>query len=54
MHFGSILLTASTAVLAVAASSTEKKKRVSKFQWFGKKPKTDIKFSDPYQKDHGG
>jgi len=37
MRFGSLLLTASTAVLAVAAPSTEKKKRVSKFQWFGKK-----------------
>ena len=28
-------MAASTAVLAVAAPSVEKKKRVSKFQWFG-------------------
>jgi endoglucanase len=35
MRFGSLLVAASTAVLAVAAPSTEKKKRVSKFRWFG-------------------
>jgi endoglucanase len=35
MHFASILLAASTAGFALAASVTEKKKRVSKFQFFG-------------------
>jgi len=36
MRFGSVLLTASTAVLAVAAPATEKKKRApSHLQWFG-------------------
>ena len=35
MLFGSLLVIASTAVLAVAAPSTEKKKRVSKLQYFG-------------------
>jgi endoglucanase len=35
MRFGNLLMTASTAVLAVAAPTTEKKKRVSKFQYFG-------------------
>ena len=43
MRFGSLLLTASTAVLAVAAPLAEKKKRVNKFQWFGTKhPKREI------------
>jgi len=36
MRFNHLLAIASTVVLAVAAPSTgEKKKRVSKFQWFG-------------------
>ncbi|KAG9228309.1 putative endo-beta-1,4-glucanase B [Amylocarpus encephaloides] len=35
MYLGNLLLVASTAVLAVAAPSTEKSKRASKFQWFG-------------------
>ena len=35
MHFGSIFLAASTAVLAAAAPTGEKKKRVSKLQFFG-------------------
>ena len=35
MRFGSLLVAASTAVLVVAAPSMEKKKRVSKFRWFG-------------------
>ena len=35
MHFSSLLLTVTIAVLVLAAPSTEKKKRVSKFQWFG-------------------
>jgi endoglucanase len=34
MRFGNLLLTVSTAALAVAAPS-KKAKRVSKFQWFG-------------------
>jgi aryl-phospho-beta-D-glucosidase BglC (GH1 family) len=35
MHFFSILMTATTAGLAVAAPVTQKKKRVSKMQFFG-------------------
>ncbi|KAG9247127.1 endo-beta-1,4-glucanase [Calycina marina] len=35
MRFGSLFVNASTAALAVAAPSSEKKKRVSKFQFFG-------------------
>jgi endoglucanase len=35
MRFGNLLVTASTVVLAVAAPAVEKKKRTSKFQWFG-------------------
>lgn len=35
MHFGNVLLAASTVVLAVAAPSVEKKKRANKFKWFG-------------------
>jgi hypothetical protein len=35
MHFGNILVIASTAVLAVAAPSTGLKKRVKTFQFFG-------------------
>ncbi|TVY33823.1 putative endo-beta-1,4-glucanase B [Lachnellula subtilissima] len=36
MHFASMLLVASTAVLAVAAPATEKKKRaLKKFKFFG-------------------
>jgi endoglucanase len=36
MRFGSVLVTASTAVLAVAAPATDKKKRgPSHLQWFG-------------------
>ena len=35
MRFGNLLVAASTAVLAVAAPSVEKKKRVSKFKFFG-------------------
>ena len=35
MRFGNILVAASTFVLAVAAPTVEKKKRASKFQWFG-------------------
>ena len=35
MRFGDTLLAASTVVLAVAAPSREKKKRASKFQFFG-------------------
>jgi len=35
MRFGNLFAAASIAVLAVAAPSGEKKKRVSKFQWFG-------------------
>ncbi|PMD35398.1 glycoside hydrolase family 5 protein [Hyaloscypha variabilis F] len=35
MHFGHLLVVASTAVLAVAAPSTGLKKRVKKFQFFG-------------------
>lgn len=35
MRFGNILLAASTTVLAVAAPSGQKKKRVSKLQFFG-------------------
>jgi endoglucanase len=35
MRFINTLIAASTALLAVAAPSTEKKKRLSKFQWFG-------------------
>jgi hypothetical protein len=35
MRFGNLPVTSSTAVLAVSAPSVEKKKRASKFQWFG-------------------
>ena len=35
MRFGSILVAASTIVLALAAPTVEKKKRASKLQWFG-------------------
>lgn len=35
MPFSNLLVIASTAVLAVAAPYTEKKKRVSNFQYFG-------------------
>lgn len=35
MRLGHLLGTASTAVLAVAAPSADKKKRVNKFQFFG-------------------
>lgn len=35
MRFGGLLATASTALLAVAAPGADKKKRVSKFQFFG-------------------
>jgi len=35
MRFGNLIVAAGTVVLAVAAPSTEKNKRVSKFKWFG-------------------
>lgn len=35
MRFGSLVAVASTAALAFAAPSAEKKKRASKFQFFG-------------------
>ena len=35
MRFGNLIVAASTIVLAVAAPSGEKIKRVSKFKWFG-------------------
>ncbi len=35
MHFGSLLVSAATAALAVAAPTGDKKKRVKKFQFFG-------------------
>ena len=35
MRFGNLFVAASTAVLAVAAPSVEKKKRFSKFHFFG-------------------